>query len=448
MKNHATTDRLAEHVVASQPSNTKAAIDAARTGLLDFLGVCLAGASDPGRRRLERCLASSHENVGTTVIGRPYRASLFDAVLLNGYAGHALDFDDQHGGARGHPSTVLLPALLGMGQKHGRSARQLLEAYVVGVEVMARVGRALGRKHYDEGFHSTATVGAVAAGAACAFLMNLDARHTQIALGLAASQSSGLRSQFGSDGKPLHAGLAARAGAFAAELAVDDFQGSLHALDGQCGYFSAFGLGAADCENIANGWGDPWQIVSPGLYFKPYPCCVAAHYAIEAALELRRIHKLRPDDIRHVTVTFLPGGDLPLQVRNPTTGLQGRFSVEYAVAVALVDGRLMLDSFRDVPIRPELAQVTATVQRRYDDSKGLASADPLARSTRVEVVTADGSTYSNSVGRLASVSSVTSKFIDCASSMPGSGDIPAIVAEIETREDLEKLIQRFAVSSL
>ena len=204
------TRRLAAAIAQASPSRDADAIAAARRGILDFLAAAFAGASDSGYQKL--LSVSANDSRGkASVIGSSARASAQQAALLNGYAGHALDYDDVHSSVRGHPATVLLPALFALAQTRGSSALDLLDSYVVGVETMARLGLALGSRHYEQGFHNTATLGALGAAAAASYLLKLDAGAIENALGLAATQSAGLRLQFGSEAKPLHAGLAARA---------------------------------------------------------------------------------------------------------------------------------------------------------------------------------------------------------------------------------------------
>jgi len=359
------TERLARHIESAHPGSSNEAMEAARRGMLDFLAVSFAGCRDPGARRLRKALGARSQ-LEASVIGGAHAVDLPDAALCNGYAAHALDYDDQHGPARGHPSTVLLPALLAVCEAHRCDVSRLLEAYVVGVEVMARLGLALGARHYEQGFHQTATIGAIAAAASCAYLLQMDASTIENALGFAVAQASGLRFQFASDGKPLQAGLAARAGVLAIRLAGAGIRGASACLDGDAGFFNAYGGDTSEPELSVQSWGDPWQIARPGLLFKAYPCCVAAHYAAEASLRLREEQGWPADRISTVRVSFPVNGDLALKVRSPRTGLEGRFSVEYVVALALIEGKLGVDAFADVPIRADISALAARVTRFLD----------------------------------------------------------------------------------
>lgn len=438
---------FARHIASARPLDDAVAVAAARDGVLDFLASAFPGAADPAWRKLADVIAPG---AGTArAIGLARAIDPASAALLNGYAGHALDFDDVHSSVRGHPGTVLLPALFALADSLPQaSALKLLGAYIVGVETMARLGLALGSRHYETGFHNTATLGTLGAAAACAHLLELDADATENALGLAATQSGGLRLQFGSQAKPLHAGLAARAGLLAAQLAQAGLQGSPGALDAPIGFFEAYGFGAAETTRAIESWGQPWQIVSPGLYFKPYACCTATHYAADAALALRAEHKLQASDIEAAVVTFPPGGDTPLTVRDPETGLEGRFSVEYVVAAALADGALGLALFDERPTRADLRTFARRVERRHDAAAPRASTDPRTRFSTVEVVLRDGRRLARRVDRLSSARDLAAKYHDTTQAQDAAlRTVPDLVAGMQSRADLQRLTHLFSLVS-
>lgn len=255
------TATLAHHIVNTTPDT--AALDAARDGVMDFVATALPIAQgaihDSNLAPLRQVFSASD--------------SLTRSVIL-GYMGHALDFDDYHPAFRGHPSTVILPALFALSAEDtGLHEADFLAAYVIGVEVAGRIGLAAGARHYGLGYHNTATLGAVAAAAAAARLLGASVAQTQHILGLAATQAAGLRAQFGSAVKPLHAGLAARAGLTAAKLALAGFSGNpTQVLDD---FLSSHGDGQQHPEKLSDNWGTPWRIVTPGLEFKATPPVVA-----------------------------------------------------------------------------------------------------------------------------------------------------------------------------
>ncbi|MGE8445320.1 MAG: MmgE/PrpD family protein [Comamonas sp.] len=439
------TQDFARRIADAQPLQDAAAVHAAREGVLDFLASAFPGPADPAWHRLRGVLPQA--GGPARVIGQATTADAASAALLNGYAGHALDFDDVHSSVRGHPGTVLLPALFALADTlPDATALDLIDAYIVGVEAMARLGLALGSKHYETGFHNTATLGPLGAAAACARLLKLGAAATENALGLAATQAGGLRLQFGSEAKPLHAGLAARSGLFAAQLAQAGLQGSPGVLEAPIGFLDAYGFGAADAQRALAGWGSPWQIVTPGLYFKPYACCTATHYAADAALALRAEHQLRAEDIAAVRVVFPPAGDTPLTVTDPATGLEGRFSVEYVLAAALVDGALGLSLFDERAAREDLRSFGRLVSRAYDADAPRASTDPQTRFSNVEVRLHDGRQLSRRVQGLSRARDLAAKYADTTAQQPEAlRAVPALVGRMHSRDDLLQLTALFSL---
>ncbi|WP_051248496.1 MmgE/PrpD family protein [Inquilinus limosus] len=428
---------------SSAPARSPEAIAAAREGVLDFLASAFGGVGDRAIPPLEAALGVEGGKGSASVIGRRDRTAPLAAALLNGTIGHALDYDDVQRSVGGHPSTVILPALFALAEERGSTAEALLDAYVVGVEAMARIGLALGRQHYEGGFHPTATLGTIGAAAATAFLAGLDEAGTARALGLATTQSAGLRLQFGSDAKPLHAGLAARAGLFATRLALAGFGAADDAFDGPIGFLAVYGGEGTEPKRAVEGWGEPWQIVSPGLIFKRYACCSASHFAADAALALKAEHAIDPASVVEATVTFARGGDAALTVRRPRTGLEGRFSVEYVVAAVLTDGRLGLDLFADGPVRPELAALAAKVERRIDPDAPPVSNDPATRFSTVEIRLADGRVLSRRVDRPLPADDLAAKFRDAAGPAPTLAAVPEIVRSMRSRDDLAALFAAF-----
>lgn len=438
------TSTFVQHIAQSRPLDDAAAVTAARNGILDFLASAFPGVADPAWHKLVSALPTVPG--AAHVIGLEHPTDPATAALLNGYAGHALDFDDVHASVRGHPGTVLLPALLALADVQQSSALELIDAYIVGVEAMARVGLALGSKHYETGFHNTATLGPLGAAAACARLLKLNPDSINNALGLAATQASGLRLQFGSEAKPLHAGLAARAGLFAAQLAQAGLQGARGVLDAPIGFLDAYSFGAADAQLTTRDWGQPWQIVTPGLYFKPYACCTATHYAADAAIALRAEHALHPNDIASVRVTFPLGGDAPLTVTDPVNGLEGRFSIEYVLAGALVDGQLRLSLFDEHPARSDLRDFGRRVTRAYDTNAPRASTDPQSRFSTVEITLHNGMQFSRTVRGLHSAQDLNAKYADTTASLPAAlREVPALIQRMESVTDLQQLTALFSL---
>ena len=353
------TRALAALIVDTLPSAD--AREKARAGLLDFLAVTL-----PVTR-------GDIDDSGLKSLRQVYRANDAQSRALRlGYAGHALDFDDFHADFRGHPSTVILPALLALAAERADiDGDRFLDAYVIGVEAAGRLGLAAGPRHYTLGFHSTATLGTIAAAAACARFVGAGARDTAVILGIAATQASGLRAQFGSEAKPLHAGLAAQAAVSATLLALSGFHGQADkVLDA---FLTACCAGAQQAEKLTAGWGAPWRIVHPGLEFKPWPTCGGTHGAADAARAIRQAWLQRgkniaglQQELERVEVSFPPGGDIAASVRQPTNGIEARFSLEYVIAASLLRETLLLADFSQGALDEEIAALAQTVARRPD----------------------------------------------------------------------------------
>ncbi|MFM1652125.1 MmgE/PrpD family protein [Brevibacillus sp. B_LB10_24] len=398
MSDHTLTGELARLAVSARPG--REAMAAARSGVVDYLASSFAARGDAGIAKLWEVFAAEGGNADVPVIGQQRRASFLQAALLNGYLGHALDFDDVHADVRGHPSTVILPALLSVAAAGRLSGERFLAAYAVGVETMARLGLSIGPDHYAKGWHNTATLGTIAAAVAAGYAMGFPEEEMEKAIGFAATQTSGLRAQFGTEAKPLHAGLAAQAGLLAVKLAQSGFGGSRRALDGKLGFFGLYGDLALAEQVLVKDWGKPWKIADPGLWFKVYPFCSAAHHAADAALELANSGAFSAAEIEHVEIAFPPGGDAALVERRPQTGEQGRFSVEYVVALALHGVPLSLGSFANAPIPADILRFMQRIERSYDATVQPAPhAVPKGRFTIVKVITREGRVYAARVDR-------------------------------------------------
>lgn len=405
-------------------------LDAAGAAVLDLLASSLTGRAEPAVARLRGTLADvsgigeggarGGGAGGITVPGQPGRYLPADAALLGGVQAHVLDLDDAHATVRGHPSAVLLPALLSLADE-ATPGEDLLAAYVVGVEVMARLGALAGRSHHAAGWHPTATLGGIAAAVAGARLLGLGQQGAATAASLAASMAGGTRAQFGSDAKPLHAGLAATAGVRAVTWARAGLTGGAGALFGPDSLAGAMSFEVTDPEYaeavLGEGWGERWALTDPGLWVKRYPFCsagMAVHEAAEVAGERARAARsgrgrvgtnkstgagigsqsgvaptadpgagtrVVPDDVRAVRARVRPGADAALRYGVPATGGQGRFSLEYLVALGVL-GREPVNS-RFVDLDAEAVALAARIVRADD----LPGGGPRAR---VEVTLADG----------------------------------------------------------
>lgn len=341
------TALLAEFVTKSRLEDCpEAAAESARRAILDCLGVMLAGSIEPAARILQRVAQAEGGSPLCSVVGTKPRTGAVWAALCNGTAAHALDFDDTNFALMGHPSAPVLAAALAAGELALADGRAVLHAFLLGFEVETTLAEVINPAHYEHGWHATCTLGTLGATATAARLLGLDAAQTRAALAVAASQSSGLKENFGTMTKPFHAGHAARSGVLSALMAREGWTASEHALEGPQGFFNVLGAGQQTLEPLGT-LGAPWKILTTGIAVKPYPSCACTHSIIDSALELRRVQGIRPEEIETVTVGVTARVPRILIHSRPRTGLQAKFSAEFVAAAALTDGRVGIATFQD-----------------------------------------------------------------------------------------------------
>lgn len=337
----------------------------ARVGILDTIGVTVAGSSplNESSRIVERVLGPSTGH--SLVFGTKRRTSALDAALINGTAAHALDFDDCSNTMCGHPSVPVLPALFAIADERGASGAEFLTAYVAGVETECKIAIGAGLSQYTHGWHPTSTLGVFGAAAASARLLKLDAAHTTTALAIAASLASGIKANFGSMTKPLHVGHCARNGLMAALLAAEGFTARHDAFEHPQGYLELYnGAGNFDLTAIAQAWGEPWDLERPALAIKQYPCCASTHPAIDAMIDLARTHALEADNVARIEVWIHERRLRHTNRPDPRSALDAKFSVQYCLARALADGGVRIEhfegeAFMEERVRTILPRVTA-----------------------------------------------------------------------------------------
>jgi len=415
-----------------------------RIAVLDTVGVMLAGAVEEAPRMVEDVLGLQSADGPCLLFGGNRRVRPLDAALVNGTAAHALDFDNTAKNFGGHVSAVMVPALIAAGEAFGAGGREVLLAHAAGYEIGARLGRCVNPYHTEKGWHPTATLGVFAVASACARLLGLTAAETQTALVLAASLSAGVKANFGTMAKPLHAGQCARGGLLAALLARKGFTANPDAFEHKQGFFQVFnGEGNYDAARALEGW-DEWEIASPGASYKLYPCCYSTHAAVEAALNLMRQHG--PFDTRTVARvdSWTPARGLAHTDRpDPDSTLAAKFSVQYCVARALMHGKVVLehfegDAWRDPAVRDLLSRVHAAPYA----GKPFAEDDPF--DAEVKVTLADGRAYSEKVDRPLGRTSdnpippeyLRAKFENCTSRVLTPQAVAAACRSIDSFEEL------------
>jgi 2-methylcitrate dehydratase PrpD len=321
------------------------AIHWAKIGVLDTVGVTLAGSREECTRIVEG-IATRGVTGPSLIFGVNRRTAPLEAALVNGTASHALDFDDMNNTLGGHPSAPILPALFALADDIGASGRDFLAAYVAGFETESKVGMGVHFYHYTKGWHPTATLGVFGATAACAKLLKLSDDKTATALSIAASLAAGIKANFGTMVKPLHVGHCTRNGMFAALLARDGFTAGDRVFEHKQGFFNVFnGEGNYDAGKILPAWAQPLDIVKPGIAIKQYPCCGSTHSALDAILTLARDHKPAADDIERVDVWTHTRRLEHTNRPEPKSNLDAKFSVQYCMTRALLDRRISIEHF-------------------------------------------------------------------------------------------------------
>lgn len=326
--------------------------------LVDGVAVMLAGAAAESGRIVREHLREVGGNPQAVVVGSRVRAPLQLAAWANGTAAHALDYDDTQlatdprsvYGLLTHPTAPVLPAALAAAEHVGASGQELLDAYVVGVEVACRTADAVDPRHYRDGFHSTGTLGTFGACAAAARLLGCDLDQTLRALGLAASMAAGLRENFGTMTKPFHAGRAAENGLLAVLLARRGWTAARDILEAKRGFYSA-AAGGFDPSKIEGKLGNPYFFESPGISIKPYPSGSLSHPAQDVLLDLVREHDVRPEEVERIEVGVNSHVPNALIHTRPQTALEAKFSLQFQMAVGVVDRRAGLAQFTDERVR-------------------------------------------------------------------------------------------------
>ena len=437
--------RLGECVAdGAPPAEARARAAAA---VLDTVGVTLAGASEPVSRIVREVIAAEGGDA-CTVFGTPARASASGAALANGTAAHALDYDDMCFVSLAHPSAPLVPAVFAAAELDGAAGRALLDAYIVGFEIEARIGSLMNPRHYQRGWHCTSTIGTIGAAAAVSRLLAVDATAAGHALAIAASEASGLKENFGTMVKPLHAGLAARNGVLAALLARGGMTASTLALDGPQGFLHAMDSeGAALTDAIAD-LGVRWEIVDTGITVKLYPSCAGTHPSLDAILDLRRREHFTADDVERIDVDVDSIVPTILIYDRPATGLEGKFSLPFCAAAAVVFGRVGIDTFDAASLSdPRVTSLIPRISMRVDPS--LDGSGPPLTQARVHIRLRGGRVLTQHANgargypeQPASDEELDAKFMACARRAmpdPAAERALGLLRTIEELEDVRSL---------
>ena len=441
------TKRIAEYVTATDIEDFPPdAIEAAKGAIMDCLACTLAGSRESLSDILCRYVAAEGSALIASVVGRGFRTSAANAALLNGAMAHALDYDDITQITKTHPTAVLLPASLAVAEEFGASGKDMLLGYMLGFEVACAVGESLSEAYYDDlGWHPTGPLGAVGSAAAASRIMALDPEQTAMAVSLAASQASGLRQNFGTMTKPFHAGDAARAGVVSAKLVREGFTASEDALEGRFGFIRAFSGGQGfDSERVAQNLGNKCYLVESGIEIKKYPCCGSAHLALDAIFDLLSQAAIDPEAVDRIDVMVDFDPPRSLIHPRPVSSLEGKFSMQYCLAAALLDRRVGLPSFTDEQVlRPEAQALIPRIDmRRIPGNEGKPSWTEGYH--QVDVQMKNGSVLRQQAHRANSgalrgvtMEDIREKFRDCASQLLSEATTAEVLSRLELLEEGE-----------
>lgn len=424
------TAALAAWVARTPLIRSRPALALAKNALKDIVACMVAGARDEATLRVSRAARGW---------GPP------SAALIYGTAAHALDYDDNFHPMAGHATAVLVPAIFSVAESKGASGAAVLDAYIVGLEALALVGNGVNLVHYERGWHSTSTLGPFGAAAACARLLGLDARGVTAALSLAFSMASGSKLQFGTMAKPMHAGLAAQHGVMAATLAARGVRGTAEPLEGHWGFRELF-AGAGSPGYRPRDIGRPLAIARYGLKAKIHPCCASVHTAVDALIFLRTEHQFTAGDVESIEVLVNQVSYDNLRYPDPKTDTEARFSMQWAMALALLQGRLGLADFTPVALkRRELRAWLPRIRMRHTRA---GQAHPSLENGREPALTTVLLKNGKKLARYAqrpkgtlqiplSAAELDAKFEDCA---PGRPALGRLLDRLESVRDIRTLI--------
>ncbi|MFH1480562.1 MAG: MmgE/PrpD family protein [Pseudomonadota bacterium] len=361
--------QIARHIVQIDWSQIPVeVVEKAKSLVLDAIGCGLYGQEFEAPGILLQLAREWNGRPESSIIGTGVKMPSATAAKINGVAVHVADFDDSSVEFRGHPTSVVLPAVLALCESNGKSGRDLLLAYIVGVEIGGKLGRVMGWSHYEAGWHGTSTIGTIASAIASSKALNLNEEKICHALAIAASGACGIRENFGTMVKSLHAGQASAAGVTAALLAERGYEGSLTAFEGQSGFWRVY-----SGESAIGGWADGLNELNTvmGVMFKRYPSCAGTHPALDALEELMKEQPFSWEEVEEIKCLVPPVLPSILIYPRPNSGLEAKFSLPYCLSAFLVHGKLDLAHFgKEAVDDSRVRKLMEKVQMISDENQG------------------------------------------------------------------------------
>ncbi len=438
------TELLADFISkTSWPDLPDEAIQRSKWAMVDGIAVTFAGIAHEVGRSIIAFVKEMGGKPVSTILGDGHRTSPPWAAYANGTLSHAIDYDDTNYHMGGHPTAPLLAAILAVGEKVRASGRELLLSYILGLEVETKIGLAINKVHYNLGWHPTATLGTLGAAAACAKVMNLNREQILMTLGMAGSQASALKQNFGTMTKPLHVGQAAKNGVLSALLASKGWTADREILEGHFGFCNLFaGRGLYDLKDMSENLGKPFDILEPGVQIKKYPCCGSTHPTLDALSNILKRQALRPEEIVSVESDIHPDRVHVLLHPDPKTDLEAKFSLQYCIATMILNkGRVSITDFTE-------ERVTGDVVRSFLPKIKVTQQPSLNPwHVRLRIRLKDGQVIEKEGGNSPGITAwdeLVEKYEDCLRPILPNNEIQKslrMIQEIEKLDDISELVK-------
>jgi len=435
------TKKLADFIVRTKYEDLpEEAISTAKQCLLDCIGVALAGCTYPIAKAVEAYLKEVGGTPQSSVIGLGIRTSSVNAAFGTGTLGHALDYDDMAFPSISHPTVPVMPAVLALGELTGATGKDVLLSFILGYETLCKVGAVVQPSHWYKGFHATGTLGTYGAVAAASKLLKLDEEQVIGALGIAGSEAAALKQNFGTMTKPFHAGHAAEGGVKAALLARKGFTAAKDVLEGRLGFARV--LADEQDFNHLGRLGAPWDILDPGPYFKFSASCGGTQAGMNALISLVEEYDIRPNEVERVDAGTNPGGPEQLIYTDPKNALQAKFSIQFCLAMMLLERKMKLAYFTDSKVRdPKTVDLMRRIHLYVDPE--LTKTVPLQwvdKTTTVKVKMKDGREFERTADlRRMTWDELTSKYVECASLLLPESKVTESIDVLANLEELGNL---------
>lgn len=417
-------------------------IQKSKEAFLDCMGVMIAGAGEEIGAKILGYVGNQCKNGSARILGSSVRATVSDATLAMGTLAHALDFDDVYLPMIGHPSVTIFPVIFALVDHFDITGKMAIEAFMAGFEVEAILGQATSEYHYHKGWHTTSTLGPFGAASAAAKIFNLNHAELRNALGIAASHASGLRQNFGTMTKPFHAGNAARGGLTSVHLAKEGFTADDNIIEAELGFANVL-CGKENHKLDEVNWDtrsvENWALLNPGRYVKRYPSCGCTLTSIDCIREISADNCLKASDIEQIECYVNPNVRKILIKDRPETGLEGKFSMPYCVAVALIDGNAGLKQFTTERVmRKDVQDLMSKVNLVEHDLKSLYEVIVKVKSSKGSFEKASAHAKGSPENPL-SYSEMTDKFKMCVDGIITDETAEAVIEYISQLENLKNI---------